>query len=156
MEEMDEEEEGSTSAGWAANHRVRRAVSAQRLVAPAPLNALTHLVTPAGAGSGNSPYASNATESNAAHYVAAWVSGMRDTHNLTVDWVGLFNEREYTDSYVLELRSALDASGHSKTRIVGSDRGWEPISTDFLTKPGVGFAHPPCAFGSGVALLTLM
>jgi hypothetical protein len=62
---------------------------------------------------------------------------MRDSHNLTVDWVGLFNEREYTDSYVLELRAALDASGHTKTQIVGSDRGWEPISTDYLTKPGM-------------------
>lgn len=42
--------------------------------------------------SSNSPFASATTESRAAEYVADWVTGMR-TQNLTVDWVGLWNEQ---------------------------------------------------------------
>ena len=38
---------------------------------------------------GSSPYESNVTEQNAATYMAAWVSGVKRTHNLTIDWVGV-------------------------------------------------------------------
>ena len=79
----------------------------------------------------NTPYANSATEAAAAEFVAWWVSGVKQHHNLTVDWVGLFNEREYTDTYMHALRDALDRQGHN-TSIVASDRGWEPIATDFL------------------------
>ena len=81
---------------------------------------------------GSSPFESPAAEANAAAYVSGWVRGMRDVYNVSVDWVGLWNEREYTSSYVLTLRATLDASGFGETRIVGSDRFWEPFATDFL------------------------
>ncbi len=41
---------------------------------------------------GTSPYGSNLTEQNAADYMAAWVSGVKTSHNLTIDWVGIWNE----------------------------------------------------------------
>ncbi len=41
---------------------------------------------------GRSPYGSNLTEQNAADYMAAWVSGVKTSHNLTIDWVGVWNE----------------------------------------------------------------
>eukprot|EP01052_Picozoa_sp_SAG31_P008435 SAG31_NODE_426_length_15814_cov_25.737066_7_plen_1209_part_00 len=111
---------------------------------------------------GKSPYESAVTEQNAATYVASWVSGVRRSHNLTIDWVGCWyvlcgsrplrahtctgsilcpaspscrNEREYTTSYIKTLRKALDAHGHGTTKIVASDRDWEPISSDFLKDP---------------------
>jgi len=81
---------------------------------------------------GSSPWASPATEANAAAYVTAWVQGMHAAHNLSIDWVGLWNEREYTQSYVFTLRAALDAAGFAGTQIVGSDRYWDPFATDYL------------------------
>ena len=42
---------------------------------------------------GHSPYSSNDTEQNAADYMAAWVSGVKRSHNLTIQWVGLWNEQ---------------------------------------------------------------
>ena len=43
-------------------------------------------------------------------------------HNLTVDYLGIWNERPWgTASYVKSLRAALDESGFTATQIVGSD-----------------------------------
>lgn len=50
-------------------------------------------VNPTKADSSNTPYATNTTELNAATYVSEWVTGMA-SRNLTIDWVGLWNERE--------------------------------------------------------------
>jgi len=86
---------------------------------------------------GSSPFASPSTEANAAAYVTNWVGGMRDSYNLSVDWVGLWNEREFTTSYVLTLRDALDAAGFAHTRIVGSDRFWDPFATAFMNSPAL-------------------
>ena len=49
---------------------------------------------------GRTPYASPVTEQNAANYVSDWVTGVKKNHNLTVDWVGLWNEQTFTTSYV--------------------------------------------------------
>ena len=38
--------------------------------------------------SGSSPFESPATEANAAAYMTGWVRGMRDTYNVSIDWVG--------------------------------------------------------------------
>jgi galactosylceramidase len=38
--------------------------------------------------SGSSPFESPATEANAAAYMTGWVRGMRDTYNVSLDWVG--------------------------------------------------------------------
>ena len=50
---------------------------------------------------GTTPYASNMTEHNAASYVTEWVQGVKQQHNLTIDYVGLFNERESVCQFVL-------------------------------------------------------
>jgi hypothetical protein len=81
---------------------------------------------------GNSPYASNETEANAAEYVASWLDGVKINHNLTIDWVGLWNEQSFTTSYIKTLRQTLNAHGHQSTSIVGSDRNWEPIASNYL------------------------
>ena len=49
--------------------------------------------------------------------------------------MGIWNEREYTPSYIKTLRRTLDSHGHTGTQIVASDRNWEPISTDYLKDP---------------------
>ena len=40
-----------------------------------------------------------------------WVGGVKQHHNLTIDNVGAFNEREYTKTYVKTLRQTLDRHG---------------------------------------------
>ena len=79
-----------------------------------------------------SPFETPETEGNAALYMTNWVRGMRDVYNVSIHWVGLWNEREYTVSYVLTLRDALDAAGFADTKILSSDRFWDPISTDYM------------------------
>ena len=81
---------------------------------------------------GKTPYAPASAVTNAANYVTAWVGGVKKSHNLTVDWVGLWNEQTYTDDYVGALRSTLDAHGHKDVNIVGSDSNWEPMASDYL------------------------
>ena len=84
---------------------------------------------------GKTPYAPASAVTNAANYVSAWVGGVKKRHNLTVDWVGLWNEQTYTDAYVDALRSTLDAHGHKDVNIVGSDNHWEPMASDYLNNP---------------------
>jgi galactosylceramidase len=58
-----------------------------------------------------------------ARYLTEWVCGARDSHNLTIDWVGMWNEHWEADevmfAFVKELRSQLDAAGLQHTRIIG-------------------------------------
>jgi hypothetical protein len=57
-------------------------------------------------------------------YQVNWVKGAKEKFNVTVDYLGIWNERPWgTTSYVKDLRSALDAAGFQDTKIVGSDGG---------------------------------
>jgi len=82
---------------------------------------------------GSSPFVSPQTEANAAMYVTNWVRGMTSIYNLSIDYVGLWNEREFTTSYVITLRDSLDAAGFAQTKIVASDRFWDPFATDYMS-----------------------
>ena len=51
-----------------------------------------------------------------------FLKGARDAHNITVDYIGIWNERPWGNvAYVKSLRAALDAAGFQRTQIVGSD-----------------------------------
>ena len=80
----------------------------------------------------STPYATPQSEQNAATYVSDWLTGVRTAHNITVNWVGVWNEQTYTQSYITTLRATLDAQGHAATQIVASDRLWDPIAADYL------------------------
>ena len=43
------------------------------------------------------------------------------------DYCGVWNERAYSTSFVLELRAALDAAGLASTKIVVHDGGWDAV-----------------------------
>lgn len=72
-----------------------------------------------------------------AAYVRKWCTGAKTHYNLTIDYIGLWNERGYTKPYILELRKQLDEFGLAGTKIVGSDSTWGPISTDVLNDPAI-------------------
>jgi len=95
-----------------------------------------------------------------ATYITKWVSGARNTYNLTIDYVGSWNERGYNTTYLKTLRRHLDAAGFASTHIMAPDSGWDPISNDILADPelaqavwGIG-AHYPGMHSSAAAEAT--
>ena len=72
-----------------------------------------------------------------ATYVTKWCLGAKKDWNLTIDYVGLWNERPYTKAYILELRRQLNAASLQQVKIIGSDARWDPISTDVLNDPEI-------------------
>jgi hypothetical protein len=55
-------------------------------------------------------------------YQADFIAAARVHHNISVDYIGIWNERPWgSTDYVKELRNALDAVGAQSTTIVGSD-----------------------------------
>jgi len=78
------------------------------------------------------PYANT---SILADYVVRWVKGAKQVHNLTIDYVGIWNEKPYLKDYVIELRSLLDYEGFSNVKLVVGDLGvpgaWE-VAADML------------------------
>ena len=60
-------------------------------------------------------------------------------HGLTIDNVGIRNEREYESQWVKDYRAALDAAGYADVRIIASDeaarRGEWPIAVDMANDP---------------------
>ncbi|GFO19227.1 galactocerebrosidase [Plakobranchus ocellatus] len=80
-----------------------------------------------------SPYANvNVT----ADYIVRWINGAKKVYNLTIDYVGIWNERPYDKTYIKTLRSMLDARGFSKTLIIAADEAWE-IATDIEKDPSL-------------------
>nr|XP_034327074.1 galactocerebrosidase isoform X1 [Crassostrea gigas] len=59
-----------------------------------------------------------------ADYIVKWIEGAKQVHNLTIDFVGIWNEKPYNVTYIKTLRKTLDARGFTKTKIVASDGGW--------------------------------
>ena len=60
-----------------------------------------------------------------ARYITTWVKGAKDVHNLTIDWVGMWNEHWEANktmfTYATTLRRQLDDAGLQATRIIGPD-----------------------------------
>ena len=84
-----------------------------------------------------------------ATYTTKWVAGAKNTWGLDIDYIGNWNERNYNVTYIKTLRATLDANGFNSTKIIASDSGWDPISTDINNDPllaaavhGVGTHYP--------------
>ena len=60
-----------------------------------------------------------------ADYTVRWLLAARRLHNLTIDYIGIWNERDFSRDYILALRDRLTASQLS-TVIVAAD-GWYGI-----------------------------
>ncbi|KAH9520075.1 hypothetical protein Btru_059869 [Bulinus truncatus] len=62
-----------------------------------------------------------------ADYVVKWVNGAKVHYNLTIDFLGIWNEKMYDLDYVLTLRKTLDERGFENVRIIVSDNNWESV-----------------------------
>jgi hypothetical protein len=83
------------------------------------------------------------------NYLLSWLDCAR-THNLTIDYLGGWNERGYDRDWYVDLKAALTAGGYP-TKVVGSDNGWE-IAGQMRTDPALNNAvdvvgaHYPCGY----------
>ncbi|KAK6174546.1 hypothetical protein SNE40_017799 [Patella caerulea] len=62
-----------------------------------------------------------------ADYVVKWVNGARVYHNLTMDYIGIWNESPYNITYIKTLRKTLDNAGFNRTKIIASDNNWDIV-----------------------------
>ncbi|CAD5113079.1 DgyrCDS2270 [Dimorphilus gyrociliatus] len=89
-------------------------------------------VFPGWLGGGKSNPYSNRTK--LVKYITNWIIGAEKFHNLTIDFVGIWNERPYDILYIKMLRKRLDELGYQKTKIVAADGEWN-ILDDMLNDP---------------------
>ncbi|GAA3596004.1 galactosylceramidase [Agrococcus terreus] len=71
-------------------------------------------------------------------YFLEWL-GCADQHGLTIDNMGVRNERHYEIDWIIDFRAALDAAGYEDVRIIASDeaavKGEWPIAVDMAANP---------------------
>ena len=85
-------------------------------------------------------------------YLTSWL-GCAKQHNLTIDYLGGWNERGYNIGWYENLRSTLNSSGYSAVKIVGADSDWS-IANDVNSNPALASAinvigaHYPCGYRS--------
>ncbi|XP_028995858.1 galactocerebrosidase isoform X1 [Betta splendens] len=70
-----------------------------------------------------------------ATYVVNWILGAKQYHDLDINYIGIWNERNYDINYIKLLRFTLDKSGLDGVRIIASDNLWEPIASSLLLDP---------------------
>eukprot|EP01084_Bolivina_argentea_P194273 333296_1 len=64
-----------------------------------------------------------ALNENQANYTVLWTDRLQKLYHLDMDWLGIWNERAYSTSYVKLLRKMLDENGYNNTRLVVADDG---------------------------------
>ena len=66
-------------------------------------------------------------------YHLNWIKGAKETHNLTLDYMGIWNEHSYDVDWIIRLRDAMDGDPYAKdVQIVASDQGGWPICADMV------------------------
>ena len=55
------------------------------------------------------------------NYIYQWVKGARDVHNITIDYLGIWNEIGTNRDYVFALRNKLDENGFRNVKLVSND-----------------------------------
>ena len=66
-----------------------------------------------------------------AMYIIKWILRAKKYHNLTIDYIGIWNERLYDDTYIITLRAYLDLNGLGHAQIEAPDGNWN-IAKDIL------------------------
>jgi hypothetical protein len=87
------------------------------------------------------------------NYLVAWLSCAKNSHGLTIDYLGGWNERGRDLNWYVNLRTALNANGFGNVKIVASDdsSGWTVAddavnNTAFAGAVGVLGTHYVCGY----------
>ncbi|MEV4559324.1 ricin-type beta-trefoil lectin domain protein [Kitasatospora sp. NPDC049285] len=83
-------------------------------------------------------------------YLNSWL-GCAAQHNLTIDYLGGWNERGYDKTWYENLRAALNANGHAAVKVVAADSDWavaDAMVSDpaFRNAVDVVGVHYPCGY----------
>jgi O-glycosyl hydrolase len=84
------------------------------------------------------------------NYLVSWLN-CAASHNLSIDYLGGWNERGYNISWYEQLRSALNANGYGNVKIVAADSDWT-VAGDIDSNPtfasavSIIGAHYPCGY----------
>lgn len=75
------------------------------------------------------------------NYHLDWISCAENTWNFTVDFMGIWNERDNgpENAWIKQLRAALDDAGYVNTRIVAKDTNWN-VASDMASDPELAAA----------------
>jgi hypothetical protein len=87
------------------------------------------------------------------NYYIAWIKGAKSNYNLTIDYIGGWNERGYNESFYEALHNAIQSNGLS-TKVVGADSDWSVAdamvsSSTFNASIDIVGVHYPCTGGDG-------
>ncbi|XP_075963105.1 galactocerebrosidase isoform X4 [Anarhichas minor] len=69
-----------------------------------------------------------------AAYVVNWILGAKQYHDLDIQYVGIWNERNYDSKYIKVLRNTLDKVGLTGVGIIAADGDWS-IANSMLVDP---------------------
>ncbi|MBU3867527.1 galactosylceramidase [Streptomyces sp. 4503] len=83
-------------------------------------------------------------------YIMAWM-GCAAQHDLTVEYLGGWNERGFDKTWYQKLKSALVSHGYTATKVVAADSDWEVADAmaedpEFKAAVDVVGAHYPCGY----------
>ncbi|XP_028250515.1 galactocerebrosidase isoform X2 [Parambassis ranga] len=71
-----------------------------------------------------------------ASYVVNWILGAKQYHDLDIQYVGIWNERNYDAKYIKVLRAMLDKVGLTGVGIIAADGDWS-IANSMLIDPNL-------------------
>nr|XP_057934458.1 galactocerebrosidase isoform X2 [Doryrhamphus excisus] len=69
-----------------------------------------------------------------AAYVVNWILGAKHFHDLSIDYVGIWNERNFDSKYIKVLRNTLDKVGLTGVGIIAADGDWS-IAKSIILDP---------------------
>jgi len=87
------------------------------------------------------------------NYYIAWIQGAKSHYNLTIDYIGGWNEKGYNEQFFEALHSAIASNGLA-TKVVGADSGWDVAdamlsNSAFNASIDIVGSHYPCTGGDG-------
>jgi alpha-L-fucosidase len=93
-------------------------------------------------------------------YQLSWLRCAQDTHGISVDWLGLWNERPDNFDYMKSLKKALHAEGMTTQLVIGDNRRFNAPAVmqqhgndpEFLAAFGAVGIHYPCGRTCGQAM----
>ncbi|XP_064601368.1 galactocerebrosidase-like [Liolophura sinensis] len=107
---------------------------------------------------GNGTYNAFADPEVTADYVIRWITAAQTYYNLNLDFIGIWNERNYSSTYIKILRKMMDSRGLEHIRICAPDQhGWdiaENLVTDAQLEAAVDFigTHYPASLSDQAAV----
>jgi hypothetical protein len=68
------------------------------------------------------------------NYLVAWLTCARNSHGLTIDYLGGWNERGFNKTWYENLKSALNANGFANVKVVADDTSFS-VANDVVADP---------------------